>query len=169
MSLIEGHWLATKDGDRAAYALYRRHYSAKKNRRPKIRQFVGPGDKLVYVTSDYRALFVWRKFIDDSGQVGLNCAVFRNESGILSSELILEAERLAWNIYPGIRLYTYVDQSEIEVIKVHSKPSPGFCFIKAGWRYVGHIEYNKDCEECQKKKRACGTTKKGLIILEKIP
>jgi hypothetical protein len=31
-------------------------------------------------TGDADALFVWRKFIDDSGQQGVNCAVFRNES-----------------------------------------------------------------------------------------
>jgi hypothetical protein len=143
MSLIEGHWLATKDGDRAALDLFKRHYSAKKNPHRKVDQFIGPGEKHVYVTRDYKALFGWRKFIDASGQVGINCAVFRNEGEILSSELILEAEQLAWAIYPGARLYTYVDG--------HAVHGDGCCFKHAGWRKL--------------KKR----TKSGLIILEKLP
>ncbi len=56
---------------------------------------------MVLVTQDYSALFIWRKFINDSGQQGINCAVFRNESPILSSELILEAELLACRVGPG--------------------------------------------------------------------
>jgi hypothetical protein len=43
-----------------------------------------------------------------AGQRGVNCAVFRNESSVLSSELIREACGLAWTRWPGERLYTYV-------------------------------------------------------------
>jgi hypothetical protein len=145
MSLFEGHWLATKDGDRAALDLFKRHYSFhhyKDNRPHTI--FVGPGYKMVLVTSDYRALFVWRKFIDKSGQQGINCAVFRNESDLLSSALILEAEALAWALWPGQRLYTYVNPRKIK------SRNPGYCFKMAGWR-------------------ECGKSTKGLIILEKFP
>jgi hypothetical protein len=166
VSLIEGHWLATKDGDRAALDLFRRHYSFhhyKDNRPHTI--FVGPGYKMVLVTIDYKALFVWRKFIDKSGQQGINCAIFRNESELLSSDLIREADTLAWSLWPGERLYTYVDPRKIQKTR-----QPGRCFLKAGWHYIGHIKYRKDCEACQEKKRACGTTKsKRLIILEKLP
>ncbi len=97
-------WFGVKDGDPRAYALMKRHYSFqpyKDGRRqnpgnPNRRLFVGPGQKMVLLTVDCDALFVWRKFIDKSGQQGVNCAVFRNESDHLSSELILEAEQLAW-------------------------------------------------------------------------
>jgi len=41
-----------------------------------------------------KALFVWRKFEDDSGQKGINCSIFRNESDILSSDLIREADAI---------------------------------------------------------------------------
>ena len=105
MSLIPGNWLLTKDGDPAARSIFQRHYTwhEYKDRRPhKI--FVGPGYKLVLVLADYSALFIWRKFIDKSGQKGINCSVFRNESSILSSLLILEAEQIAWQIWPGERL-----------------------------------------------------------------
>lgn len=138
------YWTLARDGDRLGYALYRRHYSAKKNKRPRQRQFVGPGEKLVLIGLFCEALFVWRKFLDDSGQQGVNCAVFRNESRHMSSEMIREACVIAWERWPGQRLYTTVNPKEIR------STNPGFCFIQAGWR-------------------KCGWTKKGLLILEVIP
>ena len=137
------YWVPAKDGNEAGYRLARRHYSAKKNRRPKIRQFVGPGEKLVLLGWMCEALFVWRKFIDDSGQKGVNCALFRNESGHLSSAMIEEAVAIAWERWPGERLYTYVDSREIR------STNPGYCFKMAGFRW-------------------CGTTGSGLEILERV-
>ena len=134
-------WIVSRDGNLDAYAMYRRHYSAKKNKFPKIRLFVGPGEKLVLVGMMCNALFAWRKFHDDSGQQGVNCAVFRNESVHRSSEMILEAMQFAWSRWPGERLYTYVDAKEIR------SPNPGYCFKASGWRH-------------------CGYTKSGLHILE---
>jgi hypothetical protein len=46
------------------------------------------------------ALFVWRVFIDDSGQSGVNCAVFRNESRHQSSQLIRQADQIADVLWP---------------------------------------------------------------------
>lgn len=138
------YWCLTKDGDVEAYAIYRRHYSAAKNPRPQIRQFVGPGESIVLISPAADALFVWRKFISDAGELGINCAVFRNEGPHLASLMILDAMIFAWEKWPGQRLYTYVEPS-----KVHS-PNPGYCFICAGWR-------------------RCGRTAKGLRILEQLP
>ena len=147
------HWIKTKDGDPLAAALYRRHYSCYQyadNRRddPAYRNrnlIVGPGEKLILVTPDYTALFIWRRFIDKSGQTGVNCAAFRNESTTLASELIKDACAWAWQRWPGQRLYTYVDASAIK------SSNPGYCFRLAGWR-------------------RCGVTKKRkLIILELYP
>lgn len=139
-------WVETKDADPDARALQRRHYSRRvyaDGRDPK--KFVGPGENIVLITPECDALFVWRKFIDDAipPQTGVNCAIFRNESSMLSSALILEAEVFAGNKWPGERLYTYVNAS-----KVRRKRDPGRCFLRAGWR-------------------RCGTTKGGLVILEK--
>jgi hypothetical protein len=148
--LIDGYWLTVKDGDPGAFDIMRRHYTFhpyRDNRRlvgRNRRLFVGPGGKMVLVTIDFRALFVWRKFISDDGQEGVNCAMFRNESSILSSSLILAAEAMAWLRWPGERLYTYVNPRKIR------STNPGFCFIKAGWR-------------------KCGASADGLVILEKIP
>ena len=136
----------TKDGNDAARAIFDRHYSRifyKDGRSPKL--FVGPGEKIVLVLPDYSALFVWKKFIE-SGEIkpkGINCSVFRNESNFLSSNLILEAEEIAWERWPNERLYTYVNGNKIQSV------NPGYCFKMAGW--------NK-----------CGVSKGGLVILEKV-
>lgn len=71
--------------------------------------------------------------------------LFRNESDVLSSKLILAAEKIAAARWPGERFYTYVDPKKIR------STNPGACFKKAGWR-------------------VCGVTKtKKLVILEKWP
>ena len=141
-----GHWLRTNDRDRRALALYERHYSAYQYRDGRQRwQFLGPGEKLVLLTAPADALCGWRRFIDDSGQVGVNCAVFRNEGPVLSSTLIREACAWAWQRWPGQRFYTYVDP-----VRVRSS-NPGCCFLAAGWR-------------------RCGVTRKrGLLVLELLP
>lgn len=141
-----GTWVPIKDGDYEARKFFDRHYSRhfyKDGRDPKL--FVGPGEKMVLRTPCGRALFVWRKFISGDGQEGLNCAVFRNEGGGLSSDLILAAEDMAWKRWPRQRLFTYVDPR-----KVQSK-NPGFCFIRAGWTRCGLTKHRK------------------LMIFEKLP
>lgn len=141
-------WYAVKDGDKRLYALYRRHYTSlpyKKRTRANGSLFCGPGEKLPLLAVDGSAGFVWRRFIDKSGQKGVNCAFFRNEGDRLSSTLILEAEELAWKKWPGQRLYTYVNPRKVKSV------NPGCCFLKAGW------------------KRLEQKTTKGLLIFEKIP
>ncbi len=71
--MSEALWYLTKDGDRTCLALYERHYSAYRyqdGRRRKL--FVGPGEKIVLRTGKGDALFVWRKFIDESGTKASN-------------------------------------------------------------------------------------------------
>lgn len=135
-------WWITKDGDEVCRALYDKHYSRrvyKDGRKPKL--FVGPGEKVVLRTLEGTALFVWRRFRDASGQQGVNCAVFRNESQHKSSLLIRQADAVADFCWPGLRHYTYVDARRVK------SANPGCCFKAAGWR-------------------ECGRTKGGLIILE---
>ncbi len=127
-----GNWIAIKDGDPRAKALYLRHYSARHYRDGRCRRlFTGPGEKMVLITSDCKALFVWRKFQSLDGQHGVNCAIFRNEGEILSSDLIKEACELAWKRWPGERLYTYVYDAKVK------SPNPGYCFKQAGWTFCG--------------------------------
>ena len=136
-TMLDCHWLPCKDGDRRALALFNRHYSKyhyADGRKPAL--FVGPGEKMVLLTVDCLALFVWRKFQGD-GQEGVNCAVFRNEGPILSSELIREASYWAEQRWPGERQYTYVKASAIQ------SSNPGYCFKVAGWKICGITKVNK--------------------------
>lgn len=147
---MEG-WCEVLDGDASARAIYERHYSAQsalaRRRARRSTLFAGPGEKMVLIYADARALFVWRKerleFRRDK-QEGINCAVFRNEGRHYASELILEAETPAWSRWPGERLFTFVDPREVK-----GNP-PGNCFLRAGWT-------------------PAGLTKGGLHILEKRP
>jgi hypothetical protein len=146
------HWYAVPDGDATARDTFNRHYSRhhyRDNRKPRL--FVGPGGKMVLRDNDGTMLFVWRKFISDNGQDGVNCAVFRNESKLRSSDLILEAERLAWSRWPGERLYTYIDVKKIKSV------NPGYCFKMAGWSVVRNEDGSPKY------------TGSGLAILEKYP
>ena len=121
------YWCLTRDGDPVAFRLARRHYSAWKNKSPKIAQFMGPGYSIVLISPWEDALFGWRVSIRDDGQEGVCCTIFRNEGLNRSSDMIREAELIAWQRWPGQRLFTHVDPS-----RVLSK-NPGFCFFKAGW------------------------------------
>lgn len=135
-------WRRIRDGHPRGLELYERHYSARPNRKSK--QFIGPGESLALLTNDETALFVWwkQKYRADR-QIGVNCAVFRNENPLhLSSSLILQAEVLARARWPNERLFTFVNASKVDSV------NPGYCFKKAGWV-------------------ACGLTTKGLLILEK--
>lgn len=127
--------MQTIDGDGFARLLADRHYS-RKSRGANL--FVGPGEKMVLVTLNYDALFVWRKacFREDN-QTGVECSLFRNESNILSSELIREAMSWAWERWPGQRLFTYVADNKIRSV------NPGCCFKKAGWRKCGRNKTGK--------------------------
>jgi hypothetical protein len=148
MKITEAEWYEVKDGDDRARGLFKRHYSRyiyKDGRNPLL--FAGPGEKMVLLIQDGRALFVWRKFIEQGEEKpkGVNCAIFRNEGDYLSSDLILKAEKLAWQRWPKEKLYTYVNPHKIK------STNAGYCFLKAGWTRI--------------KK----TTHRGLVILEKLP
>ena len=132
-------WLQSHDRNPFATALADRHYSRKhigaKN------GFVGPGEKLVLMSPDNRALFVWLRANPDyrgDKQKGINCTIFRNESSVLSSKLISEAEAWALKRWPDEkRLFTYVGKTKVKSSK------PGWCFIKAGWKIVGENKSGK--------------------------
>lgn len=140
---VDGPWIPIRDGNVSALSLFLRHYTAKQTR--KISQFVGPGEKLLLLTADARALFAWRaeRYRLD-GQQGVNNPVFRNEGSDAgsSSSLIRAANEEAWRKWPGERLFTFVDAK-----KIRHKRDPGRCFIRAGYRQ-------------------CGESKSGLLIFE---
>lgn len=133
LELGAGPWVPVVDGNLTAASLYDRHYS----RNPRCvgdPRIAGPGEKLVLLTPCARALFVWRVFIskDPTAASGdVNCAIFRNEGAGLASDLIRAAMVLAWERWPGRRLYTYVNPRRVR------STNPGCCFKAAGWRVCG--------------------------------
>lgn len=148
MSLMveASYWLPIRDGDLRARGLLNRHYSAihyKDGRKPA--KFVGVGEYQALMTEDSLALWVCKRWRDPSGETGIYNAVFRNEGPILSSLLIQEASGLAWQKWPGERIYTYVDPLAVR------SPNPGFCYKRAGWRL------------CPRR------SKSGKLILEVLP
>lgn len=143
LGLVDGHWLAVKRTDERAFELYSRHYSFEKNapyRKADSTNVTGSGETMVLLSQCGRALFVWLRNVVRrlDGQEGVNCAVFRNEGAGLSSELIREADDLAWQRWPGLRHFTYVDAT-----RVRRKRDPGRCFIKAGWQPCGYSANGK--------------------------
>ena len=142
----ENPWYTIRDGDPRGRSMVDRHYSGIKGH--KSRLFMGPGEKLVLMTNDSRALFGWSKMLIErmDKQEGVNCTVFRNEGDMLSIWLVMMASEFAWTRWPDHRLYTYVNPEKI------NSTNPGFCFKKAGWTTVP------------------GRSKKsGLVLLERQP
>jgi hypothetical protein len=161
MQLFEGNWIPVSTSDNRARGLFARHYSFRhKGKAIKPSTITAPGEHLVLLTQNCDALFVWvAERIRHDNQTGINCAVFRNESKLLASELIKEADALAWVKWPHERLFTYVDGEKINRFNDrHKRNRPaGYCFLKAGWRYI--LDNNGE------KLRSS----KGLYLLEMYP
>ena len=108
-----------------------RHYS---RRTIGTKQFLYSGRKIVIRNAEGTILFGWvfpdPKYRMD-GQTGYNCAIFRNESDRLSSEVILECESIAVKRWGPGRMYTYVNPGKIRSV------NPGYCFKQAGWKKCG--------------------------------
>jgi hypothetical protein len=118
-----------------AAAMADRHYSRRKVGSP---QFMPPGETLVLLAE--QALFGWWRPHPDSGITSMNgldgwtCTIFRNESVIRSSNLILAAEVALRDVKQQCGpdgMLTYVFDSRIRSV------NPGCCFKKAGWRVRG--------------------------------
>lgn len=127
-----GPWRMSNAGDAYAARLCDRHYS----RRTKgSRQFMPPGNKIVLVAPG--AVWGWWRPDPSCGISNLNgldgwtCTVFRNESDILSSELILAAEVALAENAPDCGpdgMLTYVWDSKVR------SHNPGYCYKRAGWQ-----------------------------------
>jgi len=129
---IERYWVISDKGSKRALQLVERHYSRQK---PGTNQFCRPGDNLVLLGNDGKALWVSYRYHPSSRLKrtdGLNaweCTLFRNEGGRLSSDLIKEAVAItakAWGI-PEDGFVTYVNPKAIK------SSNPGYCFQKAGF------------------------------------
>lgn len=143
---MAGHWFSVSEDDERALAMYLRHYSSGKARGGRSRaplrgnaaKFVGPGASIVLMTASVDALFVWRKqdYRKDA-QEGIECSIFRNESPLRSSELIREADEIAWRRWPGERHFSFVWDAKVATGAQRGRNRIGWCYRKAGWSVCG--------------------------------
>jgi len=143
------HWHDSNRFDPRALPIADRHYNRQK---PGSSQFVPPGACLVFLTANADALWVtsWPKpeFVKHAWPGAWINSCFRNESHVLSSQLIREAvaiTRYFWVNVPDIGIVTFIDTK-----KVRKKRDFGRCYRKAGFR-------------------PCGWTKGGLLALQMLP
>lgn len=115
------------------------HYS---RRKPGSPQFMPPGQKIILISRDERAVFGWWRPHPDSGIKAMNgldgwtCSIFRNSNPrpSESSEMILDAERAFAAVGYGCGpsgLLTYVWDAKVR------SANPGYCFKQAGWHTAG--------------------------------
>lgn len=131
LDFADGGLMLTTQYDDECRQLADRHYS---RRTPGARQFCYAGRKLVLRNAAGTVLFIWMWPKDElrmDGQTGYNCVLFRNESARRSSEIILEAEGIAFARWGRARVYTYINPRKVR------SPNPGYCFKAASWRYLG--------------------------------
>lgn len=133
-------WRQVTKWHRGAVEMADRHYSRQSVGSD---QFLPPGRTLVLFAEGPTGAAVWAAVenLDPVGTLRFRCTIFRNESGLLSSSLIMGAtahtqtrwhRRWGWTGLP--RLTTEIDPQ-----KVRRKRDPGRCFIRAGWHYVGMV------------------------------
>jgi hypothetical protein len=131
-------WRRTGKFDPIAASLADRHYSRRTIGSPQI---MPPGQTIILVSHDHRAVFGWWRPDPLSGIKAMNgldgwtCTIFRNESDVLSSLMILDAEKAISEFGYGCGpdgLLTYVWDARIRSV------NPGYCFKRAGWIYRGH-------------------------------
>lgn len=127
-------FVVVRDGNPLATDIANRHYSRIWRGNICQKRFTPPGKRLILLEPMGRWLFVWnvQKYRKDN-QTGVCCILFRNESTIKSSEIILKAEK-AWDErYGSTRKFTYVHPKKIQ------STNPGYCFQCAGWEKLNQI------------------------------
>lgn len=143
------HWYLTTKGDYRCRLLADRHYS---RQTVGAQSFTRPGYNMVLWTEDKsgQAVYVWWRPKFETGESftqrfdGLECiecTIFRNESSILSSLLIVEACQAVqtWDRWLDCKDGLVTSVNSRATYKRRSKhSSPGACFIHAGFEPMTH-------------------------------
>lgn len=133
------HWTLSHRFDKRALPLADRHYNRQKIGSP---QFVPPGRCVVLLTEKADALWVsswpFAQYVKHDWAGAWVCSCFRNESEVLSSLLIREAlsvTRFIWGDPPELGMVTFINPD-----KVRKKRDFGRCYLRAGFKNVGHTK-----------------------------
>lgn len=128
------YWTQSSTSDQIARKLADRHYSRQK---VGSYRFTPPGATLILVGENKLWAVVVSKYRQDNLAGTIVCTIFRNESDILSSELIIEATQLSLEHFKQSIVYTYIDPTKIKSV------NPGCCFFKAGYIKAGYSKKKK--------------------------
>lgn len=141
------HWFLSHRADKRALPLADRHYNRQKIGSP---QFLPPGRCFALLTLNADAVwatsFPFARYVKHRWAGAWMNSIFRNESAILSSDLIREAVAVTrwyhatnpkWSFEPepSHGMVTFVDSE-----KTKRKRDPGRCYRKAGFKHVGFTE-----------------------------
>jgi hypothetical protein len=138
-------WLSVKKTDPRAIKLMDEpvpHYSRQK---PGTREIGPPGEKLVFITLDYQALWgshrpaPWTSATRADKFKGHSCFVFRRfpDCDSLASSLIREVVGLTALIWGDAPFITYVGVNHVK------SDNPGYCYKKAGFIHIGFKDGTK--------------------------
>lgn len=130
-------WEESNRFSREACRIADTHYSRQKIGSP---QFVAAGSPIVLIGRKALWVSLEQKFQDHDWKGAWNNTLFKNESGELSSELIIQAcavTRAYWGVNPH-GIITMIDTK-----KVRWKKHFGYCYRKAGFVEVGYTKVNK--------------------------
>lgn len=125
-------WIRVGKFDTRTAQLADRHYSRRKIGSP---QFMPPGQTIILYQPG--AVFGWWRPHPSSGIKQMNgldgwtCTIFRNETTMIASEMILEAETFLPDDCGPSGLLTYVWDKKIRSV------NPGYCFKRAGYKAIG--------------------------------
>lgn len=143
------YWKHVHHANIDARRLADRHYS---RQTVGAREFTPPGNKIVLLGKDNAAVWAIQRPAASSGIMradGFKCwnnVIFRNESQLLSSDLILEAIAMCIGLWPDLPedgLHTFIDPRHIKPIMRRSCAVYGYCYIKAGFTEVGITKSRK--------------------------
>lgn len=129
---VSQFWYRVPECNLGAGWLAARHYSHNREEKDWRKPILPPGEKLLLLTewSDAVIGFVRQRFRRDNRR-GIYCSIFRNESEILSSDLIKDAVPIVQNKWGDQPVFTFVDPTAVR------SQNPGSCFRHAGWKRDG--------------------------------
>lgn len=134
-------WHMSHHASKRCLPMADRHYSRKT---PGSKQFTPPGKKLVLRTEQDDALWVtsWplAEYVKHEWPGAWMCTLFRNESETLASLLITQAVAATMAYFgdpPTLGFVSLIDARKVKPVIVRGLPTFGYCWVKAGWKYVG--------------------------------
>lgn len=147
-------WVESHRADPVARSIADRHYNRQKVGSP---QFVPPGRCCVLLEEYGKAFWVtswpFAEYVKHDWAGAWVCSAFRSEDAGDSVELVreaLSATRAHFGEPPELGCVTFVDARKVEPVMTRGRPTFGFIWVAAGFRYVGK-------------------TKAGLLVFQMLP